>query len=195
MPIDRPLLAPLAAFAEVMRSRQAKWYLFGAQAVLFWGWTRSTKDVDITAEIDIETAPEFVAAMRAAGFVPRTEDWQQTLRRVRILPFVYPPTNTLLDVVVAGPGLEEEFLKRAVEVDVEGLRLPIIRPEDLVTGKILAGRPKDLEDVYSILRERGGNLDLDQIREDLALLETFLGRDELIPRLDELLDRAKSAGS
>lgn len=195
MPIDRPLLAPLAIFAEVMRSRQAKWYLFGAQAVLFWGWKRSTEDIDITAEVGMEEAPGFVEAMGDAGFVLRTEDWQQTLRRLRILPFLYPPTDTLLDVVVAGPGLEEEFLKRAIEVEVEGLKLSIIRPEDLITGKILAGRPKDLEDVYSILREQGNDLNLDQTRKDLSLLQTFLGREELIPRLDEQLARARSADS
>lgn len=193
--MDSPYLTLLSAFADVMRSQDRKWYLFGAQALLFWGWTRNTRDIDVTADVDLDAAPEFVVAMRKAGFVTRSEDWQQTLRRTRTLPFLYKPTEILLDVVVAGPGLEEDFLERAVEVDVEGLKLPIIRPEDLITGKILAGRPKDLDDVYSILREQGDDLNLDQTRKDLSLLQTFLGRKELIPRLDEQLARAKAASS
>jgi predicted nucleotidyltransferase len=56
--------------------------------------------------------------------------------------------------VLAGPGLEEQFLARAVLVDIGGVRVPVMSPEDLVVTKILAGRPKDIEDVRGILAER-----------------------------------------
>lgn len=38
-------------------------------------------------------------------------------------------------------GLEDEFLERAQDVDVGGVRLPVIDREDLIIAKILAGRP------------------------------------------------------
>jgi hypothetical protein len=51
----------------------------------------------------------------------------------------------------------------------------VIKPEDLVATKILAGREKDLEDVRSVLRERQDMLDLDLIRTTLTSLEEALG--------------------
>lgn len=41
-----------------------------------------------------------------------------------------------LDLVVAGDGLEQEFLARVVRVEVGGLRIPVISPEDLVVTKL-----------------------------------------------------------
>jgi predicted nucleotidyltransferase len=57
-------------------------------------------------------------------------------------------------VVLAGLGLEELFLSRAVPVTIGSMVVPVISPEDLVATKILAGRPKDIEDVRGILRMR-----------------------------------------
>ncbi len=68
--------------------------------------------------------------------------------------------------------------------------IPVISPEDLVVTKILAGRPKDLEDVRGILRERRASLDLGLIRETLRLLEQALGQSDLCPVLDAELDRS-----
>ena len=59
-----------------------------------------------------------------------------------------------LDVVLSGPGLDDEFLARAIEVDFDGTPVPVISPEDLIITKVLAGRPKDLEDIRGVLRER-----------------------------------------
>lgn len=46
--------------------------------------------------------------------------------------------------------------------------------------KILAGRPKDIDDVRSLLRERLERLDLKQIRELLGVLEEALHQSDLV---------------
>jgi hypothetical protein len=95
-----------------------------------------------------------------------------------------------LDVVLAGPGLEEAFLARARRVDLGGVVVPVLAPEDLVVTKILAGRPKDRDDVIGILRERGANLDLGLIRETLRMVERELDQSDLVPAFEVDLDRA-----
>jgi predicted nucleotidyltransferase len=72
--------------------------------------------------------------------------------------------------------LEEEFIARAIEVHVEGNAIPVISPKDLIITKVLAGRPKDIEDVRGVLSERAETLDLNRIRQTLRLLETELKR-------------------
>lgn len=99
-----------------------------------------------------------------------------------------------LDIVLAGPGLEELFLERAVEVTVEGVTVPVISPEDLIVAKILAGRPKDLEDVRGILRERLSSLDIELIRSTLTLLEDALSQSDLRPLFESELARARRVG-
>jgi hypothetical protein len=63
----------------------------------------------------------------------------------------------------------------------------VIKPEDLVATKILAGREKDLEDVRSVLRERQDMLDLALIRTTLTSLEEALGQSDLLPVFERLL--------
>jgi hypothetical protein len=89
-----------------------------------------------------------------------------------------------VDLVLAGPGIEEVFLKRARRVELGGTSIPVISPEDLIVTKILAGRPKDIDDVQSVLRAQAGQLDLAWIREALGMLQDALGQSDLLPLLE-----------
>lgn len=94
-----------------------------------------------------------------------------------------------MDIVLAGPGLEELFLARAVRVDVAGVDVPFISPEDLIVTKILAGRTKDIEDVRGVLAERGDRLSVSTIEQVLAMVEDALGQSDLQPVLQAELAR------
>jgi len=183
---DSAVLSLLAAVAPVLRQSGNRWYLFGAQAVTVWGRPRVSADVDITAAV---AAPydDFVAAMLRAGFDLRLSDWREFVARTRVLPLFHRATRMPLDVVLAGPGLEEEFLDRALVVSLAGMEVPVISPEDLIVTKLLAGRPKDVEDVRGILEERHERLDLVRIRSLLRLLETALSRSDLTSDFERLL--------
>ncbi len=190
MPAESPIVEVLAAAAEALRRSDSRWYLFGAQAVAIWGQPRMSADVDITAAVE---APylDFVHAMQKAGFDPRVNDWEGFLERTRVIPFLHREQQLPLDVVLAGPGLEEEFLERAVPVTVAGVTIPVITPEDLIITKVLAGRPKDIEDVRGIVRERLATLDLQRVRTVLATLEQALSRSDLLSELERLLSAAR----
>jgi Nucleotidyltransferase of unknown function (DUF6036) len=143
-------------------------------------------DVDITAAL-VSPEAELVTAMQEAGFDLRVDDWRSFVDKTRVLPLVHRATGMPLDVVIAGPGLEEEFLSRAVQVDLTGVMVPVISPEDLVVTKLLAGRAKDVEDVRTILGERLPGLDLTHIRYLLGLLQQALSRSDLMPEFESLL--------
>ena len=144
-----------------MRDIAARWYLFGAQAASLWGRPRLTADIDVTTEIAHDRIDDFIEAMTRQGFRLRFND-REFVNRTRVLPFVHERTMVPVDVVLAGPGLEEEFLARAIAVDFGGTVVPVISPDDLIVTKVLAGRPKDIEDVRGVLRDRASSLDLDR---------------------------------
>ncbi len=114
--------------------------MFGAQAVIAYGVPRLSADVDVTVKLDNDDPQRFAAAMQAAGFVLRVED-PEFIRRTRVMPFVHAATAMPLDIVLAGSGLEDEFLERARTVDIGGTAVPLIAVQDLIIAKLLASRP------------------------------------------------------
>jgi hypothetical protein len=176
----------LLAIAAAMRAAGTRWYLFGAQAAIVWGSPRLSADVDVTVETSAEKTSSVVAAMRDQGFDLVVGD-AEFIERTRVLLFVHRSTRMPIDVVLAGPGLEEQFLERAVDVALHDEQIPVISPDDLIVTKILAGRPKDIEDVRAVILARRHELDLDRVRSLLRLLEQALGQSDLLPALEAAL--------
>jgi uncharacterized nucleotidyltransferase DUF6036 len=85
--------------------------------------------------------------------------------------------------------LEDEFLTRARLLDIEGLRVPTIDPEDLIIAKVLAGRPKDLGDARGLWQARGREMDAPRIASVLRLLEEALGQSDLTPAFEAIRRR------
>ena len=110
------------------------------------------------------------------------------------MPFVHLATAMPLDVVLAGSGLEDRFLDRARDTDIGGTTVPVIDPEDLIVAKVLAGRPKDIEDARSLWRLRGPQLDADGIRGVLRLIEEALGQSDCYP-VSSRFCRRRAGGS
>jgi uncharacterized NAD-dependent epimerase/dehydratase family protein len=106
------------------------------------------------------------------------------MARTRVPPFVHDATSLPVDVVIAGPGLEDQFLARAAPTDIEGTRVPVATAEDIVVMKVLAARPKDLEDVVAILTSIA-DFDTAYARSTLHLLEGALGLSDLVPAFDD----------
>jgi hypothetical protein len=153
--------------------------------VVAYGVPRLSADVDVTLKLTPESPERFVVEMRSAGFEPRVAD-PEFVRRTRVLPFVHVATGMPLDVVLAGSGLEDEFLARARHLDIAGLRVPTIDPEDLMVAKLLAGRPKDIEDARGLWRARGSEMDPARITANLRLLEEALAQSDLLPAFEAL---------
>lgn len=180
------LLIDLAAALDGLR---IPWYVFGAQAALVWGRPRLTTDVDATVKLGSIRTDEVVGALATRGFSLGIEADQDFIRRTRVLPLRHDRSGLSLDLVLAGPGLEDLFLERAVAVEISGTPIPFISPEDLVVTKVLAGRAKDIEDVRGVLAERGASLNAGQVRDTLALLEDALGQSDLRPLFEAELAR------
>jgi hypothetical protein len=163
-----------------MAEPELSWYLFGAQAAIVWGSPRLSADVDVTALIDPGALADYLDAMTRSGFDVVFSD-SEFVDRTRVLLFVHRASRMPLDVVLAGPGLEEEFLRRAIHIDIDGTPVPVITPEDLIVTKVLAGRAKDIEDVRGVMHEQRASLDVERVRTLLGLLEHALGQGDLLP--------------
>lgn len=184
MPVQPAAVELLTGLSKVL-SRWGRWYVFGAQAVIAYGVPRLSADVDVTVDLVPDEPERFTREMEAAGFALRVDD-PDFVRRTRVLPFVHLATAMPLDVVLAGSGLEDEFLDRSKPTDLGGTTVPLIDREDLVIAKVLAGRPQDMEDARGIWRLHGAALDAGRIRRILRLLEKALSQSDLLSGFDAI---------
>lgn len=178
MPVQPAALELLIALSPVL-ARWGQWYVFGAQAVIAYGIPRLSADVDVTLALAPDDPERFAHDMTSAGFALRVAD-SAFVRRTRVMPFVHTATGMPLDIVLAGSGLEDDFLSRAKPTDIGGTSVPVIDLGDLIIAKVLAGRPKDIADATGLWRLHGAVLDTDRIRETLRLLEEALGQSDLV---------------
>ncbi|MGH7266517.1 MAG: nucleotidyl transferase AbiEii/AbiGii toxin family protein [Candidatus Rokuibacteriota bacterium] len=186
----QPVAELLAALQAALAALGVRWFLFGAQAAILHGVARLSADVDVTVDLGLRPVAELVAALSTAGFELRTSGVDAAVDVTRVLPFVHGPSRIPLDVVLAGPGLEEQFFAGVEERVIGDVRVPVVCAEDLVAMKVLAGRPRDLDDVGAIARVRR-DLDLDKVRGTLRLLESALDRRDLVGELERVVADAR----
>jgi predicted nucleotidyltransferase component of viral defense system len=177
-----------AALTRTFARLGVRWYVFGAQAAILYGAARFTEDIDVTVELRDIQASALVSALEEEGFTSRIPD-QRFVEQTRVVPLVHESTNTPIDIVLAGPGIEELFFDGLRRVEVEGGLVPVVSPEDLIVMKVLAGRAKDLEDVVAVLAAQE-QFDEKRIRWLLQLLEEALDQSDLMSAFERCLRRA-----
>ncbi len=152
--------------------------MFGAEAVNLYGFPRRTADLDLTIDLGRRRAIELVPRLQRAGFEPRFPD-EAFIVSTRVIPVVHRTSKLPIDLVLAGPGLEQLFLDSVQRHRIGKVDIPVIAPEHLVVTKLLAGRPKDLDDVRELLAIRA--LDRAAIEALLLELESALDQSDLVP--------------
>lgn len=177
--VPSPVAELLADLSGAFAVLKLPWYLFGAQAAIIYGAARLTADVDVTVRAPGTPAvADWLVVLEQHGFDPRFVE-HRLIEQTRVLPLIHRETGLPTDVVLAGPGLEDDFLRRSVIRDLDGVAVRVIEITDLVILKVLAGRPKDVDDVTALLRINDTINDA-RAREVLGLLETALGRSGLL---------------
>jgi hypothetical protein len=179
MPSSKSPVAKL--FADLRRalsSVKVHWYVFGAQAAIVYGSNRLTSDVDITLDLHETSVAELLKVLAKHGFEPQIPD-RRFIELTRVIPIVHVKTKLPVDLVLAGPGLEDEFFERVVMISIGSTKIPFASGEDLVAMKVLAGRPKDLDDIASILAARRGTLDIAAVKKTLRVAESLLDQSDV----------------
>ena len=189
-----PVADLLADLDAALGALSVRWYVFGAQAAILYGVARLTADVDVTVHVPAgQSVTSWMPTLEQHRFQPRFAD-AAFLAQTRVLPLVHQPTALPVDLVLAGPGLEEEFLARARRLAVDDVLVPVIEVTDLVVLKVLAARAKDLEDVATLLRIQAERIDESRVRHVLSLLEAALGQSDLVPTFERLVAAERRRG-
>jgi hypothetical protein len=180
----------LADLCDSLAKVDVRWYVFGAQAAIIYGSNRLTADVDVTVDLSKTSVAELLKALAKRAFLPQIPD-RKFVEVTRVIPIVHTKTSIPVDLVIAGPGLEDAFFDRAVTFTIGSREIPFASAEDLIVMKLLSGRPKDHEDIVNILASRGTPPNRAAIRKTLRLAESLLDRSDLVAAFAGLSTRSR----
>jgi hypothetical protein len=163
----------------------------GAIAYNYYGPPRLTQDVDLLALIPDLKIPLFLDELRAGGCLhgdhpPRPIELCAVLEDLRSKAHlaVFVRAGIRIEVFVPWHPFQHRVLERSPERDLEGRKIRIHAPEDLIISKKIFDLPKDIADIKAILMAQRGKLDLERLRadarsllagEDYAELEALIG--------------------
>lgn len=148
----------LLTFADLLETQRVHYMLIGAMAVAVWGTPRGTADLDFAVLTDPERLDAIGTEAERQGFVIDRQwlEWNPLQRGVQIR---VKSGDLLIDVARPRDQHDVEALRRRRALDVEGRDIWFVSPEDLIVMKLKAGRPRDFEDVISVLARQKGRLD------------------------------------
>ncbi len=125
--------------------------LIGGQAVLLHGEPRLTQDVDVTLDAGPERLDDLLRVVDRLGWQVLVADAQAFVQKHLVLPCLAKPLGIRVDFIFSFTPFEKQAIQRAEHVRIGQTEVYFATPEDLIIQKMFAGRPRDLEDVRSIL--------------------------------------------
>lgn len=193
---DPPYLVALRAVAAWLDTVDAPARVIGGLAVIVHGHLRTTFDIDATISAADVDPKRLIGSAADFGFKPRHPDPLTFARQTQMLLLTHEATGVQIDVSLAWLPFELDALTRRAEVVFEGLTLRVCDPGDLIVYKLVAARPRDLDDAKQIALRHWQTLDRDRIlntaREFDVLLEDDRSRAQM---WREIANAASGGGS
>jgi len=147
--------ALLERIATALEGAGIPYMVIGGQAVLRYGEARLTRDIDLTLGVDVDRLADVLAVTRECGFEVLV-DPEVFVRETLVLPCLDPGSGIRLDLLFSFTHYEREAIARAEPVLVGATQVRFATLEDLIIHKVIAGRPRDLEDVRGLLLKNPG---------------------------------------
>jgi predicted nucleotidyltransferase len=176
----------IARIAASLKVRKIPYMIIGGQAVLLYGEPRLTRDIDVTIGADVSWLPDLLRSVDDIGLSPLPEDVNSFVSRTMVLPAQHEETGIRVDFIFAFTPYEIEAIARAHRVTISGQEVAFASVEDLIIHKIFAGRPRDLEDVRSVLL-RNPDVDIGHIRKWLGEFDEAVEGGSFTNTFDDIL--------
>lgn len=163
-PAGQRFLSALRDLAGSLEEFGAPWLVIGGVAVIAAGIPRLTVDIDATIWAPGTDPETLLDRLQIHRIVPRIRDAVAFAKERQVLLAQHEPTGVPVDLSFAWLPFEEQAIRCGVEGDYAGVPIRLPRPEDLIIYKLVAARPRDLEDAERLLLLYGGSLDVPRIR-------------------------------
>jgi predicted nucleotidyltransferase len=165
----------LEAIALALDERSIPYMIIGGQAVLLYGEPRLTKDIDITLGLGIEGLDRIMAVVSALKLKPLVSNPEDFVKETMVLPVADERSGIRVDLIFSFSPYEQQAIGRARGIRLGQADVKFASLEDVIIHKMLAGRPRDVEDIQSILL-KNPDYDASYIKKYLAEFDVALDR-------------------
>lgn len=136
-------------FLKLLNSHKVDYLLIGGYAVSFYGYPRTTADIDIWIAIDLSNAKKIVKVLQEFGFNVPELNPELFLQQNKIIRMGNAPVRIELLTSISGVSFNECYRNRNIAV-LDGISVNIINLSDLKKNKKASGRDKDLDDLKNL---------------------------------------------
>lgn len=183
-----PFRAAIEALHRLLEKCNDRGVIIGGIAVGLLGKPRYTADVDAMFLLSTQDIPQFLELARAENIIPRIQNVEEFARKSRVLLLKYIPTKTEIDISLGVLLFEEEMVERSSVKSFAKLSARLPTPEDLIIMKAIAHRPKDLEDIRTVV-DNNPNLDSARIEKWIKDFAEVLEMPDLWQQIEEIMKR------
>jgi len=164
--------------------------VIGGQAVLLYGEPRLTKDIDITLGVNIDRLDDLLVIVKELSLTPLAEDVPSFVQKTMVLPVLEKSTGIRVDFIFSFTPYETQAIERAKKIILAGQEVCFASLDDLILHKLFAGRPRDVEDVRTLILKNPG-IDMSYIRRWLKEFDTSVPGKEFLKTFDKILKNRK----
>ena len=139
-------------FVELFLEHNVRFLIVGGYALAAHGLPRATGDLDAWVWVNPENAQNIMRALNAFGFQNLSLTESDFSKEDSIIQLGYPPFRIDILTSIDGVAFDQAWEKKVV-VELNGMNVPFIGRDDLITNKKAAGRPQDIADVSRLTSE------------------------------------------
>ena len=156
--------------------------LAGGLALSYWGYPRSTQDIDIAVLLPNSASKSIDSHLQKAGLSPKRTNHVRDLGVMKVSQWRLPIPESFVDIDVDLLLGDSEFyqsaLSRRIECDLGATQsIHVLSCEDLILFKALAGRMIDLADIRELRDRNLAWLDQAYLSKWTARLDISLSRE------------------
>jgi predicted nucleotidyltransferase len=135
-------------FLKALNNNNVEYILLGGYAVLIYGYSRNTGDMDIWVNATEENYNKVKRAFDEFGMpvFDMTKEAFLNNSDTDVFGFGVPPVK--IDILTKAKGLEFDEAYKNIEIrNIEGQDIKLIHINDLLRVKAATGRAKDIDDI------------------------------------------------
>lgn len=138
-------------FVLALNKAEVKYVLVGGYSVIYYGFPRTTGDLDIFVEVSLLNYQKLKNAFKIFGLslFDMTQDNFLNNNDMTVFSFGRSPVSIEILKKISGLSFEEVYDK-AVQTEIEEIPLKIIHLNHLKINKKESGRNKDLNDLENL---------------------------------------------
>jgi predicted nucleotidyltransferase len=143
---DQALPNDFREFLKFLTEAEVEYLLIGGYAVGYYGYPRTTADIDIWVAISPANAAKLVGVLNRFGMRDSSITPSVFQERGKIIRMGVPPMRIEILTEIDGVTFEECYASRTA-AEIDGQKVNLISRQHLRINKRASGRHKDLDDL------------------------------------------------